>query len=217
MRDLDRSAFETYDIPEELLMENAGLAVYRVLERELGIAGKTFVVCCGVGNNGGDGLVIARQLHANGASVKVSVLGDTSKFRGAAQLNLQIVSRLPVALTIAPALPALQQDMAQCDVIVDALFGTGLSRQVEGLYREVIEQINASGKPVLSVDIPSGVHGETGQVMGTAVRAQYTVTFGLPKPGNLLFPGAHLMSSRHVYGGDLQTGHQPPPASAPAE
>jgi NAD(P)H-hydrate epimerase len=200
MRDLDRSAFETYDIPEELLMENAGLAVYRVLERELGIAGKTFVVCCGVGNNGGDGLVIARQLHANGASVKVSVLGDTSKFRGAAQLNLQIVSRLPVALTIAPALPALQQDMAQCDVIVDALFGTGLSRQVEGLYREVIEQINASGKPVLSVDIPSGVHGETGQVMGTAVRAQYTVTFGLPKPGNLLFPGYEL-------GGKLYVSH----------
>jgi NAD(P)H-hydrate epimerase len=172
MRDVDRSALETYGIPEELLMENAGLAVYRVLERELGIAGKTFVVCCGVGNNGGDGLVIARQLHANGAVVKVHVLGDASKFRDAAQVNLHIVSRLPVALTIESALPALQQDMAQCDVIVDALFGTGLSRQVEGLYREVIEQINASGKPVLSVDIPSGVHGETGQVMGTAVRAQ---------------------------------------------
>jgi NAD(P)H-hydrate epimerase len=200
MRDLDRSAFETYGMPEELLMENAGLAVYRVLERELGIAGKTFVVCCGVGNNGGDGLVIARQLHANGAGVKVHVLGDASKFRGAAHVNLQIVSRLPVALTMAPALSALQQDIAQCDVIVDALFGTGLSREVAGLHREVIEHINASGKPVLSVDIPSGVHGDTGQIMGTAVRAQYTVTFGLPKPGNMLFPGYEL-------GGKLYVSH----------
>jgi NAD(P)H-hydrate epimerase len=200
MRELDRSAFETYGIPEALLMENAGLAVYRVLERELGISGKAFVVCCGVGNNGGDGLVIARQLHANGARVNVYVYGDTSKFHDAAHLNLDIVSRLPIALTIGAALPALQQAMAQCDVIVDALFGTGLSREVAGLYREVIEQINASGRPVLSVDIPSGVHGETGQIMGTAVRAQYTVTFGLPKPGNLLFPGYEL-------GGKLYVSH----------
>ena len=200
MRALDRSAGETYGIPEELLMENAGLAVYKVLDRELGIPGKTFVVCCGVGNNGGDGLVIARQLHANGARVKVYVLGDASKFRGAAQLNLHIVSRLPVALTIGAALPTLQQDIAQGDVIVDALFGTGLSREVEGPYREVIEQINASGKPVLSVDIPSGVHGETGQIMGIAVRAHYTVTFGLPKPGNLLFPGCEC-------GGKLYVSH----------
>jgi NAD(P)H-hydrate epimerase len=200
MRALDRTAFETYGIPEELLMENAGLAVYRVLDREFGIPGKTFVVCCGIGNNGGDGLVIARQLHANGARVKVYVLGDVSKFRGAAQLNLDIVSRLPIALTIEAALPALQQDIAQCDVIVDAIFGTGLTREVDGLYREVIEQINTSGKPVLSVDIPSGVHGETGQIMGTAVRAHYTVTFGLPKPGNLLFPGYEL-------GGKLSVSH----------
>ena len=200
MQAFDRTAMETYGIPEALLMENAGQAVYAVLAHELSIAGKTFVVCCGVGNNGGDGLVIARQLHAKGAHVKVYMCGDASKLRGAAQLNLEIVSRLPIALASGDHAPTLLQDLAQCDAIIDALFGTGLRRAVEGVYRQVIEAINASGKPVLSVDIPSGVHGDTGQIMGTAVRAQYTVTFGLPKLGNLLFPGYDL-------GGKLYLSH----------
>jgi NAD(P)H-hydrate epimerase len=189
MRAMDRHAIETYGIAEALLMENAGLAVYTVLAQTFGIAGKTFVICCGVGNNGGDGLVVARQLHANGARVKVFLLGEASKFQGAARLNWDIVSRLPINCVTTPALPSLQEEMRQCDVIIDALFGTGLAREISGLYRDVIEEINSSSKPVLSVDIPSGVHGDTGQIMGTAVQAQYTVTFGLPKLGNLLYPG----------------------------
>jgi NAD(P)H-hydrate epimerase len=211
MRAMDGAAMTTYGIPEVLLMENAGLAVTTVLAQTFGIAGKFFVICCGVGNNGGDGLVIARQLHARGARVHVYILGDASKFRGAALVNWQIVSRLSLPVVTELSMPALQQDLADCDVVIDAIFGTGLGRQVSGVYGEVIALINASGTPVLSVDIPSGVHGDTGQVMGTAVQAHYTVTFGLPKIGNLLYPG-------YALGGTLYVSHISfPPALYTAE
>jgi NAD(P)H-hydrate epimerase len=198
MRAMDGAAMTTYGIPEALLMENAGLAVTTVLAQTFGIAGKFFVICCGVGNNGGDGLVIARQLHAQGARVHVYILGDAGKFRGAALLNWEIVSRLALPIVTELSMPALQQDLAGCDVVIDAVFGTGLTRQVSGVYGDVIALINASGTPVLSVDIPSGVHGDTGQVMGIAVQAQYTVTFGLPKIGNLLYPGYALCGKLYV-------------------
>jgi hydroxyethylthiazole kinase-like uncharacterized protein yjeF len=198
MRALDRTAIEQYGIIEELLMENAGQAVYFVLLNEFGIAGKQFLVFCGLGNNGGDGLVVARKIHSNGGTVKVFVLGDPTRFRGAARTNFDIVSRLPIAVQRLESVATVEADLAGCDAIVDAILGTGITRNVEGLYRDVIESINRSGKTVFSVDIPSGVHGDTGQVMGTAVRADYTVTFGLPKLGNVLYPGYELGGRLYV-------------------
>ena len=200
MRALDRTAVEEFGIAEELLMENAGQAVYFVMLNQLGIAGKRFVVFCGTGNNGGDGLVVARKIHSNGGAVKVFLLGDRAKFKGVARLNLDIVSRLPIQVQRIESLEAIQADVAHCDAIVDGIFGTGLVREVGGLYRDVIELVNQSGKTVFSVDIPSGVNGDTGQVMGTAVRADHTITFGLPKIGNVLYPGYEL-------GGKLTVSH----------
>jgi hydroxyethylthiazole kinase-like uncharacterized protein yjeF len=107
-------------------------------------------------------------------------------------MNLDIVSRLPIEVGTIKAIEAIKTDVYHCDAIVDAIFGTGLARDVGGLYRDVIELVNASGKPVFSADIPSGVNGDTGKVMGIAVKANFTVTFGLPKTGNLLFPGYDL-------------------------
>ena len=185
MRALDREAIEGFGIPEEFLMENAGEAACAVLGREIGLAGKSFVIVCGVGNNGGDGFVVARRLHAAGADVKVLVVGDENRLRGAALKNRQLLSRLPLDVESRNEIASL----GACDVVVDAMLGTGLSRPVAGLQHEVIERINASGKTVLSLDVPSGVHGDTGAVMGAAVRADLTVTFGLPKRGNLLWPG----------------------------
>jgi ADP-dependent NAD(P)H-hydrate dehydratase / NAD(P)H-hydrate epimerase len=209
MRALDRTAIEQYGIVAELLMENAGHAVHFVLLNEFGIESKRFLVFCGLGNNGGDGLVVARKIQSNGGAVKVFVLGDPARFKGAARLNAGIVSRLPIEVQQLESVETLETDLAHCDAIVDAILGTGITREVEGLYRDVIESIHRSGKPVFSVDIPSGVHGDTGQVMGTAVRADYTVTFGLPKLGNVLFPGYDL-------GGRLYVSHLSFPPSMTA-
>ncbi len=210
MRALDQTAIERYGIASELLMENAGLAAYSVLAKEVGaltsskapgepgVKNRKLLVFSGTGNNGGDGLVVARLIHANGGSVKVFVLGDPSRFKGAAKANFDIVSRLAIEVQRLESAEAARADVAHCDAIVDAIFGTGLVREVGGLYRDAIELINGSGKTVFSVDIPSGVHGDTGQVMGIAVRADHTITFGLPKIGNMLFPGYALCGKLHV-------------------
>ena len=198
MRELDRTAIETYGIKEELLMENAGEAVYFVILNKLGIRGKRFAVFCGLGNNGGDGFVIARKLFSNGGLVKVFVLGDQQKYQGAARLNLDIIKRLPVEIREVRDEPSVHADITHCDAIVDAILGTGLEREVKGLYGDIIRSINKSGRTVFCADIPSGVSGNTGEVMGVAVKADYTVTFGLPKLGNLLFPGAASCGELYV-------------------
>lgn len=200
MRSLDQAAIEQYGIPEILLMENAGLAAYSVFQSKFEVPGGRFLVFCGLGNNGGDGLVVARKIHSNGGEVHVLLLGDPARFSGVAQRNFEIVSQLPIDIRQIDSADAIATDLAHCDGVVDAIFGTGLTREVGGHYRDVIEAINASGRPVLSVDIPSGVHGDTGQVMGVAVRADYTVTFGLPKVGSLLYPG-------YALGGELYVSH----------
>ena len=198
MRELDKKAVEQYGIVEELLMENAGEAAYFVLLKEFGIRDKKFIIFCGIGNNGGDGFVIARKLHSNGGEVKVFILGDQSKYKGAAKLNLDIASRLPIEIQALGSIDSIRTEVSHCDAIVDAIFGTGLIRDVVGPYRDVIEVINRSGKTVLSVDIPSGVHGDTGKTMGIAVKADYTVTFGLPKIGNMLYPGYDLCGKLYL-------------------
>jgi NAD(P)H-hydrate epimerase len=192
MRFMDRHAIEKLNIAEEILMENAGLAAVNVLQNKIGIRGKKFIVFCGSGNNGGDGLVIARQLHSSGCRVKVFLIGDVSKYQGAAKTNFAIITRLPIEVSRLESAAAAKKDIAHCDVVIDAIFGTGLDRPVVGLTEEVIALINKSKKKVLSLDIPSGINGNTGAVMGTAIKADYTVTFGLPKIGNMLYPGYEL-------------------------
>ena len=142
MRELDKRAITEFGIKEELLMENAGEALYFVLLQALGIKDKKFIVFCGIGNNGGDGLVIARKIHSKGGTVKVFILGDPSKYKGAAKINLDIVSRLPIEVGTIKAIEAVKTDVYHCDAIVDAIFGTGLARDVEGRYRDVIEPVS---------------------------------------------------------------------------
>jgi len=198
MRNLDKNAINNFGIPQEFLMENAGQAAYFVILREMGIQNKTFAVFCGIGNNGGDGLVVARKIHSTGGYVRVYLLGDEEKFKGSAKINREIISQLPIPMARIDSADSIKNEVQECDAIVDALFGTGLTRNVEGLYKDVIRLINQSQKTVFSIDIPSGINGDTGHIMGEAVRSDYTVTFGLPKRGNLLYPGFEYCGKLHV-------------------
>ncbi len=198
MRRLDKRASDEFGIKEEILMENAGQASYFAILSELKDIRKRFAVFCGIGNNGGDGFVVARKIHSNGSDVRIFIIGDPEKFKGAARMNLEIIKRLPISVKKVSSVDDIKDEIKGCDVIIDAIFGTGLSREVEGIYRDVIRAINESGKYVVSIDIPSGVSGDTGKVMGIAVKANLTITFGLPKIGNILYPGYELCGKLYV-------------------
>ena len=126
------------------------------------------------------------------------LLGDPENYKKAAKLNFEIIQRLDLEVQHIDTIDSIRSAVSHCDAIVDAVFGTGIDREVGGLYRDVIRIINGSGKTVVSVDIPSGINGDTGKVMGTAVQANYTVTFGLPKIGIMLFPGFERCGELYV-------------------
>jgi len=160
------------------LMENAGRAVAEAVAR---MQLQRIVVVAGPGNNGGDGFVAARYLAERGHKVRLCFVGDRAKLKGdAAQSAGHWSGPIEVA---SPA------SLTNCDAVVDALFGAGLDREVSGLPRAMIEAINASGVPIVAVDLPSGINGTTGAIMGTAVNASRTVTFFRRKTGHLLLPG----------------------------
>ncbi len=200
MRGMDRYAIETLGIAEEILMENAALSAYSLLKRKIGMRGKKFVIFCGAGNNGGDGLALARLIMSSGGSAKVFLVASPKKYSGAAKTNYDILCNLEGDVQLIAKAEEARVDTLHCDAVVDAMFGTGLDRDVRGFAVDVIGLINACGRPVISLDIPSGISGDTGKVMGGAVRASCTVTFGLPKIGNLLYPG-------YEYGGELFVTH----------
>ncbi|MCD6324141.1 MAG: NAD(P)H-hydrate epimerase, partial [Desulfurococcales archaeon] len=215
IRKFDRLAVERYGIDDILLMENAGNSVYYLIREVLGVEGRRFTVVAGHGNNGGDALVVARKLHSSGGIVDVFIVGDPGKFRGSARKNYEIAENVGLIKGVIKdedGLRCLRNSLMRADAVVDGIFGTGLSREVSGVYREVIEEINRAGKTVFSVDIPSGVGGNDGKVYGVAVKASYTVTFGLPKLGNLLSPG-------HAFNGKLYVSRisYPPELSNPEE
>ncbi|MEE9912015.1 MAG: NAD(P)H-hydrate dehydratase [Deltaproteobacteria bacterium] len=189
MRGMDRFAIESLGIAEEILMENAALASVALLQRKFGIRGKTFVIFCGAGNNGGDGLAAARLIMSAGGQAKVFLTASPKKYSGAAKTNYDILCNLAGDIQLLTRADEARMDTLHCNAVVDAILGTGLDRDVKGLAADVIGLINTCQRPVLSLDIPSGISGDTGQVMGVAVRAACTVTFGLPKLGNLLYPG----------------------------
>ena len=198
MRNLDSRATSEFGISQETLMEKAGEAAYFVILKEFGGKDKKFVIFCGGGNNGGDGFVVGRKIHSDGGEVKILPLGDGGKLEGAAKKNFDIVSTMPIEVSALKSIEQAKEAVYTCDAIVDGIFGTGLSREAGGIYRDVIQLINESGKKVFSIDIPSGVNGDTGQVMGVAVKSDYTVTYGLPKIGNMLYPGFDLCGKLYV-------------------
>lgn len=197
MKDIDRRAIEDYGIPGILLMENAGRNVAEAVRQGLGeVAGKRVVVLCGKGNNGGDGLVAARHLLQQGAGVKVFLTCEPEDFNGDARVNLNIWHRLGqqvFQLLSSNGPQLLKLALMQAEAVVDALYGTGFRGKISERMGKVIDAVNAAGRYVVSVDLPSGLEADTGRVNGHCIRANTTVTFGLPKVGLVLEPGAEYV------------------------
>jgi hydroxyethylthiazole kinase-like uncharacterized protein yjeF len=189
MRKLDSTAVKKYGIDEILLMENAGNAVFCAIEKEIGTKGNKFLIIAGSGNNGGDGMVVARKLHSNGAKTSLLLLTEEQKLKGITKKNLEILKNIGISIKINPTQKDIKKALGDTNVVIDAMLGTGLSGEVKGIYKEAIEFVNKSGKKVVSIDIPSGINGDTGEILGVAVKSDITVTFGLPKIGNINYPG----------------------------
>lgn len=185
MREIDRISIEEYGIPGIVLMERAGLAV--ALKVKEFYPDKKILVLCGGGNNGGDGLVAARNLHNRGFKVSVLIFAKKNSLSPDCNAQYQIAKKIGIPVEF-------RKDLNERDVhgavLIDAVFGTGLSRPVKGSLAGVFAFINDSDVPVVAVDIPSGISSDTGEILGEAIMADYTVTFGLAKRGHLLYPGA---------------------------
>jgi NAD(P)H-hydrate epimerase len=193
MQELDRKAIEAYRIPGIVLMENAGRGATEVISNTFPDLQKMKIaIVAGKGNNGGDGFVIARYLLNRRISVKVYLLADSKGLRGDAETNFQIFQRMKGEVISVPSskdYQKMKKELEKFDLLIDAIFGTGLDAEVRGYYREVIDHLNTLQKPIVAIDIPSGLDANTGKPFGTAVRASLTITFGLPKIGHVISPG----------------------------
>ena len=197
MRALDTRLIEELGIPGVVLMEHAAAGVVQAVLELLPESGDVLILCGG-GNNGGDGMAVLRQLAMRGIRARALLLSPPDRLTGDALLQYRMA--LSCSLSMQTVLTEAEAEIADisADVLVDALFGTGLSRAVKGRYRRVIERVNETNARIVAVDIPSGVDGETGQALGAAIQADLTVTFQHKKLGHLLFPGRSLAGEVRV-------------------
>jgi hydroxyethylthiazole kinase-like uncharacterized protein yjeF len=199
MQALDRAAIEQRGIPGLALMESAGRGIVAAMERQFGsLAGLSPLVVCGKGNNGGDGFVVTRLLIEKGATPDCILLGRAAELKGDAAANWQRLGHLGFTVTEAESAADVRTLFSGRRHIVDAIFGTGLTRAPSGLSADVIRLINLSGAHVTSVDLPSGLGSDTGIPFDPCVRADLTVTMALPKLGLWLYPGRALAGRLEV-------------------
>ena len=178
VRSIDRLAVERYGLPGIVLMENAARGAAEVAWEMLGGRAAPVLVLCGGGNNGGDGLAIARHLHNRACAVTIGLLVDPAKYRGDALTNWDVVRAMDL-----PAEPFEVGQLRGPALVVDAIFGTGLDRSPRDPFPAVAAAVNGSGVPVLAVDVPSGLDCETGEPPGACIAATRTVTFAAEKVG----------------------------------
>lgn len=194
MRRMDERAINEYGIPGVVLMENAALSVVKHIQQKIKeVQNPKILIVCGTGNNGGDGFTIGRHLYQSGCHVTILLVGKIGRISGDAFINYNICTKLGMNIL------QFEQESnhryshilkEHQDIIVDALFGTGLTRNIEGSLANLIADINEVGGFKVAVDLPSGISADTGKVLGVAFKADLTVTFGVAKPGLLLYPGA---------------------------
>ena len=182
MKEIDSYAIKKIGIPGIVLMENAALKVINNIDLNL----NRYAVVCGKGNNGGDGLALARHLILRNKRVKIYIAGNFGTGTDDFNINLSILKNLKADITYIKGekeLTELKEDLQNSDLVLDALFGIGLKRNIEGIYFDVIKIMNDSSKQIIAIDIPSGINGDTGEVMGIAVKAVKTITFHAVKKG----------------------------------
>jgi len=184
MAEMDRLSQEKYGIPTLILMENAGRGVSEEVMKELSGKGKVVIVC-GKGNNGGDAITCARHLMNNDIDLEIFLIGKTEELKGDAKTNYEIIRKMGALVRELSfeSMEFFEKQLEYAVIIVDGIFGTGLSREIREPYKTVIEKIKASGKSVISVDVPSGLNATTGEVLGTCIKAKKTVTMAFPKTG----------------------------------
>lgn len=194
MKRLDRKAIEEFGIPGMVLMENAARGTVSAMFHHFpDLLKKRVGVFAGRGNNGGDAFAVSRYLLNRGIACRVYLLTAKGEIKGDAAANLQILSRMGgevLEVVDRKGFKARREEMAGNDLLVDGIFGTGLNAPVKGFFHEIIDFINSLRRPVVSIDIPSGLDADNGQVLGTCIKASLTVTYGLAKRGLLIQPGA---------------------------
>ena len=188
VRAFDQWAINVLGIPGIVLMENAGRSCAELIKEKLKSITKPAVcIFCGTGNNGGDGYVIARHLLNSGFKITVIISGERSKIKGDAKTNLDILEQMGQPIEQLNFSGNIQNQVktfaAGADMIVDGIFGTGLTGELKNEYKDLIESINAANRPTLAIDIPSGLDCDSGKPLGAAVKATYTVTFVAVKNG----------------------------------
>ena len=190
MRAVDKAASEIGGIPSIVLMENAAIACVNELKKDFGeLTGKRIAVFCGKGNNGGDGFAIARHLHNMDAEVSVYLVCG-NEFKGDAKINFDIIKKMNVNIDVVSDTENLKYIIRSNDIIIDAIYGTGIHGTVGGISYDVINEINENSKYTMAVDVPSGINSDSGEICGICIRADKTVTFAAYKVGMLMFPAA---------------------------
>src|SRR5947207_1740462 len=193
MREADRRTIDDIGISSLVLMENAGRQTVAAMEAMYSdLMERQVAVLCGRGNNGGDGFVVARTLAQRGGDVSVFLLGQVADVRGDARINLEILGRLGLTVVEVADSQAWElhfSEVSDCTLIVDAIFGTGLNAPVTGLIESVVADVNASGIPVVSIDLPSGLSADSPDPIGPSIEAALTITLGAPKLPLVLPPG----------------------------
>lgn len=198
MQRIDESTI-TSGITRQKLMKNAGYAIFELLKSVYGknLKKMRVLVAAGKGNNAGDGFVTARYLHQYGVGVGVCLMESPNQFQGDTRTNFKKIQsqKIPMFL-FSPT--HFQKELSKSSLVLDALFGTGLHSKLKKNYRDFIHAVNLSHKEVVSIDIPSGIDGNTGKVMGEAIQATHTITFGLPKIGLMVPPGLDYVGKLHI-------------------
>lgn len=193
MKKIDNFCIEELKIPSIVLMENAAFKIVKNVCESI----KNIVVVCGTGNNGGDGFAVCRQLYKKGKNITVFLIGNKEKMSRDCKTNYNILMNMKldiININDSSDMDSFKEAVQKSELIIDAIFGTGLNRKIEGIFNEVIDEINNSKKNILSIDVPSGLNSDNGLIMGNCIKASKTISFEVYKAGFL------------QYGSDLYTG-----------